>query len=82
METILNVKKINLVITPITNVDYDESIILDNTLLEEINKYYSEMVTIFNSSTARVEKVNFANINENTHFIIKNDMLFKIINKF
>ena len=78
----ISVKKINLVVTPITNIDYNRNIIINNTLLDELNQYFNESVTIFNGKTSKVEVINFSKVNIDVDFIIKNDMMYKVINKF
>jgi uncharacterized protein YlzI (FlbEa/FlbD family) len=75
----MNIKnKTSLVITPITNIDFESLEVIDNTLLEELEVEPKTQLPVFNGKKQIQEKVIAKSLNK-YHWYLKDGVLNKII---
>jgi len=75
----IKTNKKSLVITSITNLDFESFEVVDNSLLEEIEVEPLTPLLVFNTKKQIQEKVNISTIEVDNHWLVKNDILHKII---
>lgn len=75
----LSINKYSLVITSITNLDFESFEVVDNSLLEELEVEPKTQLLVFNTKKQIQEKVIVSNLDPSNHWFIRNGVLHKII---
>ena len=71
--------KSSLIITNISNLDFEESQVINNCLLEELEVEPKTQLQVFNSKRQIQETVNISTIDPSIHWVIRDGVMNKII---